>query len=224
MFESLQLSDIPKRQCGIIRKPTSTSPVIWMMEENGVKTVVKDFSLNGFLFRNTIGRFLVWRESKAYRRLRGLKGIPALYRTLGGLALIFEAIPGKSIESVEVVKNLSESFFEELSILVKRVHERGMAHCDLKRAPNIILGEDGKPYIVDWAGSISRQEFRFFPLNRIYEKFIQDDLNALIKIRLKHCPERVSPEEKNRYILRSKTEKIIRALKDWVKDNLKKVA
>ena len=168
MFEFLLLSDIPKRQCGILRKPSSTSPVIWIIEEKGIRAVVKDFSLNGFIFRNTIGRFIIWREKKAYRRLNGLKGVPAFYGTTGGLALVIELIPGKSIESLEVISGLSETFFEDLKTLVEKIHARGLAHCDLKRAPNIILGDDGKPYVVDWAAAISKGEFRFFPLSYIY--------------------------------------------------------
>jgi RIO-like serine/threonine protein kinase len=224
MFESLKLSDIPKRQCGILRKPSTTSPAIWLIEENGVKAVIKDFSLNGFVFRNTIGRLLIWRENKAYRRLKGLEGVPALYRTIGGLALVIEAIPGKSVESLEVASGLSETFFQDLRVLIEKIHERGQAHCDLKRAPNIILGDNGKPYIVDWAASISNREFRFFPLHHIYRIFIQDDLNAIIKIRMKHCSEKVNLEEKEQYTRRSKPELIIRAIKDKGKDLLKKIA
>ena len=224
MFESLKLSDIPKRQCGILRKPSNTRPVIWILEENGVRAVVKDFCFNGFLFRNIIGRILVWREKRAYGKLKGIKGVPTLYRIIDGLALVLEAIPGKNIESREAVAKLSDSFFEELRRLVENIHKHGLAHCDLKRAPNIILGDDGKPYIVDWAASISRSEFRFFPLYYLYEKFIQDDLNAIIKIRLKHCPKSVSPEEINQYTRRSPAEKVVRAIKEKVQDFLKKIA
>ena len=224
MFESLNLSDIPKRQCGILRRPSSTSPVIWIIEEKGIKAIVKDFSLNGFIFRNTIGRLLIWREKKAYTRLRDLKGVPSLYRAIGGLALVIEAIPGKNVESMDVIAQLSETFFVDLRDLVEKIHERGLAHCDLKRAPNIILGDDGKPYIVDWAASISRREFGLFPLSLIYQRFLRDDLNAIIKIRMKHCPEKVSPEEIDEYARKSKIEKIIRALRDIGKDLLKKIA
>jgi RIO-like serine/threonine protein kinase len=224
LFESLKLSDIPKRQCGILRQSSSTSPVIWILEEDGVRAIVKDFCLNGFLFRNIIGRFLVWREKKAYERLKGVMGVPTLYRVIEGLALVIEEIPGKNIESMETVANLPNTFFEDLRILVEAIHERGLAHCDLKRAPNIILGDDGKPYILDWAASISKKEFGCFPLSLIYERFIQDDLNAIIKIRLKHHPEEVSPEEKNRYANRGMGEKFIRGIKNKVMFFLKKIA
>ncbi|MFC1531925.1 hypothetical protein ACFL7M_00950 [Thermodesulfobacteriota bacterium] len=195
-----------------------------MIEENGVRAVVKDFCSNGFLYRNIIGRFLVWRESKAYRRLRGIKGVPVLYRTIGGLALIIEEVAGKDIESIGKGAALPRVFFEELRALVERIHERGLAHCDLKRAPNIILGDDGKPYIVDWSTALLKWEFRFFPFNLIYRRFIQDDLNALTKIRLKHCPELVSHKEKSRYTSRSQAEKHIRIFRDKARELLQKIA
>ena len=98
----------------LMRKPSNTRPTLWVVEEDGVRAVVKDYSTNRFLYRNIIGRFLVWRESKAYRRLRGLKGIPAFYRAIDGLALVFEEIPGRSVEGLEKEEKLSEGFFKEL--------------------------------------------------------------------------------------------------------------
>jgi serine/threonine protein kinase len=224
LFESLKLSDLSKQHCGVLRKCSRTRPVIWILEENGIRAIVKDFSLNGFVFRNTIGRFLVWREKKAYIRLKGLRGVPTFYRAVDGIALVMEAIPGKSIESPEILAELPEAFFDALQDLVGKIHKRGMAHCDLKRAPNIILGDDGRPYIIDWAASVSKTELSLFPLSLIYDRFIQDDLKAIIKIRLKHSPESVSPAEKRDYFRRGPVERLIRPVKEKARDLLKKIA
>jgi serine/threonine protein kinase len=224
LFESLKLSDLSKQHCGVLRKCSRTRPVIWILEENGIMAIVKDFSLNGFVFRNTIGRFLVWREKKAYIRLKGLRGVPTFYRAVDGLALVMEAIPGKSIESPEILAELPEAFFDALQDLVEKIHKRGMAHCDLKRAPNIILGDDGRPYIIDWAASVSKTELGLFPLSLIYDRFIQDDLKAIIKIRLKHSPESVSPAQKRDYFRRGPVERLIRPVKEKARDLLKKIA
>lgn len=224
MFESLTLADISKKQCGILRKPTGTRPVVWRIEENGVKAIVKDFSRNSYWFRNVIGRFLIWREKKAYKRLEGLSGVPACFGSIGGTALIIEEIQGKDIGTAETGKSLDERFFNDLKELIDRFHDRGIAHCDLKRAPNIILGIDGNPYIIDWAASISKSEFRFFPLNLIYERFLQDDLNAVTKIKLKYLPESVSTEERLRYTERSRAENTIRGIRNRLRKWLKKIA
>lgn len=224
MFESLKISDLPHENLGVIRKPSSTRPTLWVVEQNGRRAVVKDYSSNRFLYRNLIGRFLLWRERKAYRRLKGLKGIPICYRVIDGLALVIEEIPGRNIEGLENEGGLSEEFFNQLQEVVKKVHNRGMAHCDLKRAPNILLGHDDKPYLVDWSASISEREFRFFPFNLIYQRFLQDDLNAITKLKLRHCPQSVSPEEARRYFHRSRTEEMIRSLRDKLRNWLQRIA
>ncbi len=224
MFEDITLADLPEKQCGILREASSTRPIVWRIEENGVKAIVKDFSYNGFLFRNIFGRFLIWREKKAYERLKGVSGVPACFGSIGGTALIIEEIQGRDIGSIEVGKTLDEKFYRDLKELIDRLHDHGIAHCDLKRAPNIMIGNDGNPYIIDWAASISKSGFRFFPLNLIYKRFIKDDLNAITKIKLRFLPESVTPEEKLRYTERSRAERFVRAIRDRLRKFIQKVA
>lgn len=224
MFDFLKLSDFPEIQCGILREASSTRPMIWIVEENGVRAVVKDFSHNKFLFRNSIGRFLLWRESKAYRRLDNIRGTPELFRVIEGLALVLEEIPGRNLESLKHGTGLPDNFFADLKDLVDSFHKKGLAHCDLKRAPNFLLGHDGLPYIIDWGASISESEFKFFPLNRIYQRFIMDDYMAIIKLKMRHAPESVTPEERARYNRRSKAEILVRTVRDRLRDFLQKIA
>jgi serine/threonine protein kinase len=223
MFDSLRLSDLPKKQCHILRKASSTRPIIWLVEENGVRAVVKDFSGKKFFFRNTIGRFLVWREGKAYKRLKGIKGVPALYRIIDGIALVIEEIPGRTLENLEKEMQLSEEFFDALKHLVDSFHKRGLAHCDLKRAANTMVGHDGLPYIIDWGASISEAEFRLSPLNLIYRRFLLDDYLAIIKLKVRHIPDSVSPEEKTLYTHRSRGENLIRDIRDRLRDFFQKI-
>ena len=98
MFRSLTIKNLANNQIGLMRHPTNTRPVICLVEEDGVQVVVKDFSVNGFVYRNTIGRFLVWREGQAYQKLKGVKGIPVLFRKVDGLALMISKVPGKNLE------------------------------------------------------------------------------------------------------------------------------
>ena len=105
MFDSIKISDLPENQFHILRPPSSTRPTIWLAEEKGIRAIIKDFRANGFFFRNIVGRFLVWRESKAYKKLRGIKGIPTLYRVIDGLALVVEDIPSRNLENLEKNNN-----------------------------------------------------------------------------------------------------------------------
>jgi serine/threonine protein kinase len=224
MFESLKLSELPRRQCGVLRKASNTRPALWLIEENGLRAAVKDYTPNGFLYRHIIGRFLIWRESKAYRGLEGLKGVPTFYRVIDGVALVIEAVSGRTVEGLEKEERLPERFFQELRDLVESVHKRGFAHCDLKRAPNVLRGNDGKPYIIDWSSAISEQEFRFFPFTLIYRRFILDDFDGILKIQLRHRPEAVPLEEKRRYYHRSRVENLVRGIRDGLRSLLQKIA
>ncbi|RPI80049.1 MAG: hypothetical protein EHM45_00520 [Desulfobacteraceae bacterium] len=211
-------------QSRILRKPSRTRPALWLIDLNGRQVVIKDYSVNRFLYRYLVGRFLIWRETKAYRRLRGLKGVPRFYGQMAGPALVMEAVPGESVENLEKVQKLPEEFFNTLRALVDAFHERGLAHCDLKRAPNILVGKYREPYIVDWSAAITFPEFRFFPFNLIYRRFLLDDLNAVTKLQLRHCPQSLSPAERKRYFQRSRTERLIRKIRDLSREFLQKIA
>jgi RIO-like serine/threonine protein kinase len=163
-------------------------------------------------------------RKKAYRKLKGLKGTPALYCVVDGLALVLEYIPGRSLEDAGDPGMLPGGFFDELTALVKAFHGRGICHCDLKRAANILVGVDGRPTVLDWSAAILEREFRFFPFTRIYRRFLIDDLNAVTKYRLRHCPETVSAEAQRRYLERSGPEKMIRVLRDRLRRLLQRVA
>ena len=222
--ESLTLSDLREKKTATLRKSSSTRPWLYRIEQGDARAIVKDYSVNRWVFRNLVGRFLIWREKRAYRRLEGLKGVPALYGVVGGLAVVLEEIRGRSIEGLEKRERLPVEFFEALRDLVERVHRRGVCHCDLKRAANVLLGDDGHPYIIDWSAAISEREFRLFPGRRIYKRFCLDDRNAVVKFQLRHCPEAVQAEDLRRYQERSAAERAIRKLRDRARSVLQKVA
>ena len=224
MFASFRPSDLPQIHRGILRAPSNTRPTVWVIEENGVRAVVKDFSTTGFLFRNVVGRLLIWREGKALRRLRPTAGVPRLYRIIPGVALVMEEIPGTRLEDVKDPRKIPPTFFADLKDLVDRVHRKGVAHCDLKRAANILLGDDGLPYVVDWAASISESEFPFYPFRLIYQRFLKDDYLAIVKRKLQYTPEAVSAEEKAFYHHRSAPERFVRSVRDRLRQWLQRIA
>lgn len=224
MFETLTLANLPQRALKVIRPLSSTRPIIWLVEEKGMKVVVKDFSRNRFFYRNVFGRFLIWREEKAYRRLKNLEGVPKYYGTIEGLAIITEFIDGKHLKQVEKERKLSPSVFSRLERLIKDFHARGIAHCDLKRTPNILVTKQDRPYILDWAAAVSYRECRIFPFTRLYNRLVRDDEMAIIKIKLRYLPENVTPEQRSHYEERSRAEHLIRAIRNKLREWLQQVA
>ena len=224
MFENLTLVTLDSRRCGMLRKSTSTRPALWLIEENNTKAVVKDFSANGFLFKNVAGRFLVWREKKALIKLHSVKNIPSLYKVINHSALVMEAIEGKTVGRLAAGTALPKDFFPELRALVKTIHKLGIAHCDLKTSTNVLIDLEGHPHIIDWAASISRSEFKWGPLNLIYRRFQRDDMMGVIKLQLRHDPDNVTPEDRERCLHRNMAEKLVRKLRNGLRKILKKVA
>jgi RIO-like serine/threonine protein kinase len=224
MFENLTLGARDTRQCGILRKSSGTRPALWLLEEHNIKAVVKDFSANGFLFRNVAGRFLLWREKKALTKLKGLTNVPSLYKVVDHSALVMEAVEGKTVGRLPAGTALPENFFLELRALVLAVHNLGIAHCDLKTSTNVLIDIDGHPHIVDWAASISQSEFRWGILQLIYRRFLRDDLMGVIKLQLRHDPDNVTPEDRERCLHRNMVERVVRKVRNGLRNTLKKVA
>jgi len=223
MFRALTIKNLAEKQIGVMRQPTNTRPIIRLVEENGVRGVVKDFSVNGFAYRNTIGRFLLWRESLVYKRLQGIKGIPTLYRKVGGLAFVLSQIEGKNLEHLSAGEKPDVRFFERLSGLIHEFHSRGVAHCDLKRSANVMIDDQGNPHIVDWAAGITAKEFCIYPFTLIYERFIRDDFDAVTKLKMRYYPECISEQEKRDYMHRGKGERVVRAVRDFARKWLQKI-
>jgi RIO-like serine/threonine protein kinase len=207
----------------IIRQATSTRPLVRFVEINGIRAIVKDFSRNSFFFRNVIGRFLVWRETRAYRKLAGLKGVPGLLQVAAGPSMVMEAVPGMDLKEAAKHQQIGPGFFDALKDLVDKIHERGVAHCDLKASGNILVNRDGSPVIIDWGASISASEFRLPVLKMIYKRFVVDDYRAVTKHKLRYNPDSVGVEEKEQYDYRSRAEKGIRAVRDKLRSLLQTI-
>ncbi len=224
MFDHVRLRDLPRQSRSVLRAPSNTRPAIWVVEEGGVRAVVKDYSRNRFFFRNTFGRFLIWREARAYKKNVGLTGVPKLFRVIDGLALVMEEVQGKDISRNGAHLEITPAFLEELKVLVDAFHQRGLAHCDLKSAGNIFVGVDGHPHILDWASAISESRFRFPFLNLIYQRFVQDDCNAVTKYKMVYMPESVNPVERENYCHRSWIEKTVRSVRDRLRGMLQAIS
>ena len=224
MDENSVYKNVYSKKLDMVRKHSSTRPAVWRFDESGKSYILKDFTKNGFLYRNIIGRFLLWREYRALYALTGINGIPKIIEFVKGRAIITEEIKGRSLKNLNLEKKLPESFFDKLKDLIDIIHGNGVAHCDLKSFGNIIEGEGGKPYIIDWGAAIQKKEFFIFPLNLIYERFLLDDYMAIIKLKLDHVPEKVTEEELLRYRHRSNVEKVIRKIRDRLRSFLQKVA
>ena len=94
-----------------------------------------------------IGRYLSAREGRIYQMLSDVEPVPAYVCKWGDHGFIHEYVPGRPLQKGDQVGG---EFFDELEMLMADLHRRGMAYVDLEKCENIIVGEDGKPHLIDF--------------------------------------------------------------------------
>jgi len=132
---------------------TWLDPDVLLVEGLRGAIVVKDFRPRSAWVRQSLGRFLVWRELRAYRALDGLPAVPRFLGRLDAFAFAVEYRPGERMTR-EVTGRVSPEFSTALDRAVRAMHGRGVAHLDLRHRGNVLVGEDGGPVLIDFASAI----------------------------------------------------------------------
>lgn len=127
-----------------------------------------------------IGEFLARREASFYKQLSGLPGIPEYIGRVGRTGLLHAFVPGHPLGHKEAV---SDTFFAELSTLLETIHQRGIAYVDLNKRQNILMGDDGRPYLIDFQISLQLPgtASSLPPLRWLLARFQQADRYHLLK-------------------------------------------
>ncbi len=132
-------------------------------------------------FGRSVARYLSLREQYFYRLLQGVEGIPAIYPTSGRNWLLHAFIPG---DTLQVRRDVDDQFFDRLATLLAGCHERGVACVDISKKANIIVGDDGKPYLIDFQISMGLLPPQS-PMQRIWNQStrhqMQEDLYHIYK-------------------------------------------
>ena len=165
--------------------------------ENGGRAVLKIFRTHawkGIPFQ-WISRWEARHESIIYDRLQDSDNVPAFLGRVGPTGIMHEFIAGEDLlEDVPI----DETLFEQIESLLETMHERGIAYADTNKPDNILVGDDGKGYLIDF--QISWIQPRF-PLNLltwpIFSILKDADFYHMRKHRRKFFPESLTAEELN---------------------------
>ncbi|GAH84258.1 unnamed protein product, partial [marine sediment metagenome] len=109
-------------------------------------------------------RILRRNEQEIYGLLRGVPGVPRWMGCIGECGYAIEFIDSRSLDHDPPPP---PGFFDELRRLLEAVHARGVAYVDSNKRSNILVGADGRPYLVDYQISIHRREDLPWPLREI---------------------------------------------------------
>jgi predicted Ser/Thr protein kinase len=141
-----------------------------------VKTPHRDGPLTG------LWRSLLAREQAVYDRLGGIAGIPRSFGLVGG-GLALEYVAGPSLREHESRIADRDAFFAKLLATLAAMHAAGVAHGDLKRKDNIIVGAGERPYLVDFGIAVRRSATNALFNRCVFEPLVQMDMNAWVKLK-----------------------------------------
>lgn len=135
------------------------------------------------------------REYRTYRQLEGLNGFARCHGLFGDRYLVLDYIEGQDFR--HAVLPDPGRFFDRLLATIQAMHERGVAHGDLKRKDNLRVAADGDPVILDLGTAVRCKPDSGAPRRRLFEFIRQTDLNAWVKLKYGSY-EAVAPEDRHR--------------------------
>lgn len=142
-----------------------------------------------------LGELLCSHQISVIRRLSHLQGTPHFICRYGKVGLIYQYIEGDSLDGDN---ELPDNFFDELLELLRRIHGCNIVYLDMNKRDNIILGSDGRPYLIDFQISLHIGERTL--ISRRLSAYLRDtlkkaDIYHLFKHKRKLAPESLRPEE-----------------------------
>jgi serine/threonine protein kinase len=149
--------------------------------------------------RERLGRAAIAREHRVYSRLEGVAGIPRLFGLIDGRLLVLEHVDGNSLREAHGEISDRERFFAKLIDTVEAMHRRGVAHGDLKRKDNVLVGPGEVPFIIDFGVACTFDAGQGFVRRKCFETIRQMDLNAWIKLKHGRHPTDLPPADAARY-------------------------
>lgn len=194
-WSDLSISELHACRVQVLREGTGSRPDVLLLERQGYFAVLKDQSGCDSAFAKLIGPLLAWREARALRRLQGIRGVPKLYARPTRRALVMEYIEADPIQRTDFSQ--WEVFFPRLYELLREMHERGVAHCDLRSPNNTLVGSNGTPALVDFVASV-HCGLSWNPLLRwIFSQFKEADIDAVIKLKRLVAPDILASGQAN---------------------------
>ena len=132
-------------------------------------------------------RHLARREARALRALRGVHGVPQLQELVAGV-LRRTWLDGQPLQRA---RPRDPRYFRDALALLRRLHRAGIAHNDLAKETNWLVGADGRAAVVDF--QLALHSRRRGPLFRVLAR---EDIRHLLKHKRTYCPEQLTARQR----------------------------
>jgi hypothetical protein len=135
------------------------------------------------------GRFLTRHELAILDRLAGLEGVPRVIARYESTGFAYAYIAGWTLDHEPAIP---DHFFEQLSELLRAIHKRKVVYVDMNKRGNIIVGDDGRPHLIDYQISLYLPGVLLTPLRRLFERA---DIYHITKHKLRLAPHLAAPAD-----------------------------
>ena len=142
-----------------------------------------------------IGRLHARHESGAYLELADVPAVPRFLGRFGAHGMIHEYVEGHPLAKGE---HAPDDFFDRLGESLGMIHERGMAYVDLEKCENVLVGDDGRPYLIDFqiAWRLPRKYGgELWPMTWLRRRLQRADFYHLRKLQRRTRPDQLTDEE-----------------------------
>jgi hypothetical protein len=155
-------------------------------DPGGVRYVLKlsDFRfVGGFLFR-PFASLMSKREYRMYQRVADMEGVPELGPRFGLRGYFHRFVEGKTLFECDDGSWIQDDFFDKLKGILEELHRRRIYYADFNKRGNIIKGDDGNPYLIDFQISLyfKKREGAFGKFcDKVFEALIKEDFYHFVK-------------------------------------------
>jgi hypothetical protein len=147
-----------------------------------------------------VGRWLCRREMRFFELLADVAGVPKVVGQVGDTGFVHDFVPGRPLSEFS---NLDAAYFDDLSRLMDQVHQRGIAYIDSNKSSNILVGDDGRPHLIDFQISVDSRAMVGAIWRYVVRRLQAIDTYHIAKHKKKLCPSALT--DADREILKRRT-------------------
>lgn len=193
--EAIELDDKTWRATTFIKHDFFAATGFYRCDETGEKSVVKIARREPFLGlpMKWLGKLIDGRERRFYKKLSDLPNVPGVIGRVGETGFMHAYVEGRPLERD---KPVPDAFFEELLRLIDVLYARGIAVVDTNKPENILLGDDGRPHLIDFQISYDVNDLGgIWPGTAILRQFRKTDIYHVLKHKKRLRPDQLTEAE-----------------------------
>ncbi len=141
-----------------------------------------------------MGKKVCRREVRFYQKLEDLPNVPKVLGLIGPTGFVHEYVEGRPLSKH---KPVPDGFFRQLQELLEELHRRDIAYVDTNKPENILLGDDGRPHLIDFQISCDLETVGNWFIGRWILHLLQrEDFYHVLKHKRRLRPDELSEDER----------------------------